>query len=405
MKLAFASYTFLPDIGGAQIMLHNVAKMLQKRGHQVVVFIPQSGYKKLMNHSINMSYEIKPYFAPGIYRLLKKNWELYYNILDLQFDRYQKKFEFDVWTAWMSYPMGVAVGHWAEKRNIPYAVRCAGDDIQLFPEIGYGMRMDQAIDAVIRDWLPKADNVVALSECVADEYRKIGINDEKIRFIPCGVDCKRFQTNIDKNLLRDKYGIPADKTIFVTFGRNHPKKGFKFLVEAGKILKDKGEKDFLIILVGKDMEPLIALTEDLGISKCFRFVSEKGVTESKLDNNFEFPSQEVIDLYNASDICVFPTLMETFALIVIEAWAARIPVITTDAPGTGEIVKNDKDALVVGAGDVVALSEKMSNLMKNKTQQSKLVEAGYINVTQNYDWERVIDIWEEMFDDIIKKKG
>lgn len=404
MKLAFASYTFLPDIGGAQVMLHNVAKMLQKRGHQVVVFIPQSGYKRLKSYSSNLNYRIKPYFSPGSYRFLKKNWEAYYRLMDFQFDRFQKEFEFDAWGAWMSYPMGVAVGHWAEKNNMPYAVRCAGDDIQLFPEIGYGMRMDKEIDAVVKNWLPKADNVVALAECVADEYRKIGINEDKIRFIPCGVDCKRFSPDNNKDVLREKYGLPLNKTIFVTFGRNHPKKGFKFLVEAGKILRDKGKEDFLIVFVGKDMEPLINQANELGISSYMKFVSEKGVTEPKFDDKFEFPSQEVVDLYNASDICVFPTLMETFALIVIEAWASRLPVITTDAPGTGEIVENDKDALVAGAGDAAILAEKMHILMEDKAMQKKLVEAGYINVIQNYDWERIIDIWEKMFDDITRKK-
>ncbi|HCJ66768.1 MAG TPA: hypothetical protein DHV62_05430 [Elusimicrobia bacterium] len=394
MKIALVTYSFLPDIGGAQITLHNLALRLSKKGHLIVVLVPFSIWSKLKGKRNKLEYKIAPYFSAKIFSYLKKYPESYSKITDLQFSHFQRKYRFDIWLAWMSYPTAVAVGHWASKRNIPYAVRCAGADIQLFPEIGYGDRLDKDIDNLVRYWLPKANMLIALTNSVALEYKKIGISDEKITIIPCGVDNRRFQIPFDKTGLRNKYNLPQNKIIFITVGRNHPKKGFNFLVEAAKLLRKKGINNFVVVLVGKNMDSLMEKGKNLGISENLIFIEEKGFSE--FDENLSLPSEEVISLYHAADICVFPTLMETFGVIPVEAWAAKIPVITTDAVGPSEIVRNGEDALVVKAGDSKDLSEKMALLMQNKLLQDRLIETGYKNAISKYDWEKVIEKWEEL---------
>jgi glycosyltransferase involved in cell wall biosynthesis len=402
LKIAFVTYTSLPSVGGAQIMLHNIAARLSERGHEVIVFTYYRLYKKLGDKRNRLGYKIKPLYIPGAYKLLKNIPYWYMKFTDFYLSQLHKKYKFDVWFAWMSYPMGVIVNHWAYTRKTPHGIRCAGEDIQLYPEIGYGDRLDENINALVKKYLPRYSTLVALAENVALEYRKIGIEDNKIVFIPCGVDMERFTRHKSKIELKKKYGLPEDKTVFITVGRNHPKKGFKNLVEAAGIMKSKGISDFVIVFVGKDMENLIEMGKSLNIPDCLKFIEEKG--SSNMDEKYMFPSIEIVELYQAADICAFPTLMETFALIVVEAWAANIPVITTDAPGTGEIVKDGENAIVVPVGNAQQLAQKMVLLMDNNTLQKKLIENGSQEFKDKYEWNKVIDIWERIFKDMVGRK-
>ena len=400
MKIAFITYTSLPAIGGAQIMLHNVAGRLKDRGHEPIVFTHSGLWRQLGKERKNLEYEIQPLYVPGIYSLLKSIPRAYMAFMSLYFDRIQKKYGFDAWFAWMAYPMGVVVGNWAQSRGIPHGIRCAGEDIQMFPEIGYGARLDGGINRLVERYLPGYDYLVALAGTVAEEYRKIKVEEKKIMYIPCGVDSSRFGVNSDKKETRRKYGIPDDHTVFITMGRNHPKKGYRFLVEAARMLKEKTAAAFTVVFVGKDMAELEEYGRKLEVGNNLMFVKEKGAGGTRYD----FPSDEVIALYKASDICAFPTLMETFALIPVEAWAAGIPVVTTDAPGTGEIVTDGVDALVAPAGDSNALAEKMMILMNDRSLARRLVDAGHRNVQEKYDWERVIEDWERLFKNIHRVK-
>ena len=73
----------------------------------------------------------------------------------------------------MGYPTGVALVHFARRRpGLAYLIRCAGEDIQRLPQIGYGARLDPAIDQIVRRLLPKSRMLVAISDTVAEEYQQ-----------------------------------------------------------------------------------------------------------------------------------------------------------------------------------------------------------------------------------------
>ena len=117
------------------------------------------------------------------------------------------------------------------------------------------------------------------------------------------------------------------------------------------------------------------------------------------------PNRELIKLYKISDACLFPSLLETFALIYIEAMAAKIPVIASNAAGCGEIVDDGENALVAKAGDAFSVAEKMQLLMSSKNLQNRLKEKGYQLVKEKYDWKKLAASMRKQYEESLIKKG
>jgi len=381
MKIAIFSYTFFPNVGGAEITLDQLIRYLKDRGHTVILYVPFIMWLK--NIRQRYSYLIRPYFIPWFHTLFKYVPWIYLFFTKWYFSFLQFFNKFNVWIAWMAYPAGVALGNWQNKR-VKRIVRCAGRDIQVDKSIGYGDRIDKRIDFLIRKHLPRLDFLVALSKSVKEEYIRIKVDENKIVEIPCGVDFKYFEYRVDRNSIRKKYNIPLDKFISITVGRNHPKKGFKDLVIASGILRKRNVENFCVVFVGKDVSKLKSLAERNGVLDKVLFIEE-------------ISWQEVVMLYKASDVCVFPSYVETLALIVIEAWAAKLPVITTDAPGCGEIVRDGIDGVIYHAGDVNELAESMQKVIKNVKFRNSIAEEGFRKFMKNYIWDVVVRKWESIF--------
>ncbi|MEC9294079.1 MAG: glycosyltransferase family 4 protein [Chloroflexota bacterium] len=276
-------------------------------------------------------------------------------------------------------------------------LRTVGYDIQKDPELKYGYRFDPKIESLIQKWSPKVSKAIALSESVKLDLNDVGVPDEQIEVIPCGVDQPRFQsTETDRAATRNKYGIPTNKFTYITVGRNHPKKGFTVLLNAmAEMNKARTLDKVHIVFVGRNMSELEPLTAKLKIAEHVTLVEEVGFDSD--DHEFKIPSTSLIELYKSADACVFPSLMETFAMINIEAMAAGIPVVSTDAPGCVETIVDGVNGLITKAGDPLDLARKLEDLHRDKNLQTKLIANGQNTVRNSFSWDVVIKQFETLY--------
>lgn len=276
-------------------------------------------------------------------------------------------------------------------------LRTVGYDIQKDPDVGYGYRFDPKIEKLIQSWAPKVSKAIALSDSVKPDLRDVGVTDNKIEVIPCGVDAPRFQsTAVNSDKIREKYGIPNDAFAYITVGRNHPKKGFPVLLEALAEMKRAGTiGKGHAVFVGLRMSDLSRRAEDLGVTDHVTLIEELGHDPD--DREYRIPSLSLLELYKSVDACAFPSLIETFAMINIEAMAAGIPVISTDAPGCIETIVDGVNGLMVKAGDPIDLARKMEQLQSSKDLQLKLSAAGTESVTKSFRWDVVGRQFEELY--------
>ncbi|MFM6618980.1 MAG: glycosyltransferase, partial [Dolichospermum sp.] len=109
------------------------------------------------------------------------------------------------------------------------------------------------------------------------------------------------------------------------------------------------------------------------------FIQEHNLDQDILD--FGTPDQSIlIQLYNAADILLAPSLYEGFGLTILEAMACGLPVITSNVSSLPEVV--DHAAVIVSPLDISAISQAIVNLQQNSLYRQNLITQGLIRAKQ-----------------------
>ncbi|MBZ0217709.1 MAG: glycosyltransferase family 4 protein, partial [Fimbriimonadaceae bacterium] len=116
------------------------------------------------------------------------------------------------------------------------------------------------------------------------------------------------------------------------------------------------------------------------------------------------PQDEIVALYRAADAFVFPSLIETFGVVLIEAMAAGLPVLTTDAPGCRDIVRGGRDGMMTISGNVFSLCDGMSRLLAEPELRADL-RARSLARSADFSWTRVVDRYETLYRTLIRDQG
>jgi len=302
----------------------------------------------------------------------------------------------------MGYPLGVYAVDFFRKNKIPCILRCCGEDIQKYPEISYGYRLNSDIDALVTEKYPLYDGLVALTPSVKDEYLKIGIAGDKIRIIPNGVNNGIFR-NVDSKKIQElkrEFCLSEDTKIILTVGRYHPKKGFDLIPGIARALKEKGIK-FVWLVLGKNTS---------GISRKFKGCEENGIRcieKYSGDNNedkFMLPTKGLVEIYKSADIFALPTLIETFGMVLVEAMAAGLPIITTDAPGVKDVINDGVNGIKVKVNDVESFADGIAGLITEQSLTERLKANGLAEASEKYDWGIVTEQYCDYYKYIINQK-
>lgn len=397
-SIALPISSFLPNLGGAEVGLHNIARGLVERGLRPVVMAPAPHVRQLRDRGWRLPYEVEA-LPPKAWTLLYRAPWLGFWVLDRYFARMQARYRFDCWHCTVGYPTGVALVHFARGRDdIHYLIRCVGEDIQRDPDIGYGARLDPKIDSMVREYLPQSPMMIAISDSVAEEYRAIGIAAARIRHVPNGVDLARFTGPVDRRAVRARHDLDPDAFMFLSVGRNHPKKNYRTLIGAVSRLASETEQHFHLAIVGHAVRELAPLVDSYDLSGHIRLIDQIG-GETAGAGDLQFPAPALVELYKAADAFVFPSLIETFGIAIVEAMAAGLPIIVGDSPGCRDIVRNGRDGVMVPAHDPVALAAAMSTFMTDTDGRRVYADKAAIRA-RDFSWNRVVDAYTALYDQL-----
>jgi glycosyltransferase involved in cell wall biosynthesis len=179
----------------------------------------------------------------------------------------------------------------------------------------------------------------------------------------------------EKSRLRAELGIP-EKTTVLSVGQFIPRKGFDILLKAWR---DFGDEANLIIIGGGDEKPLYE-----------EYISNHGISGVQL---IDFMSKsEIFKYYKAADIFVLPTREDIWGLVINEAMANGLPVITTDNCVAGlELIENDVNGYMVKNEDPFALSEKIQYLIDNPEKRENMGRANLEKI-KNWTIENIVEL-------------
>jgi glycosyltransferase involved in cell wall biosynthesis len=174
---------------------------------------------------------------------------------------------------------------------------------------------------------------------------------------------------------------------------------------------------FRVICVGR-LAPVKA--QQILISACARLVSagwkvnlhlvgsgpdlkrlQQFARTSGMENNviFEGPrnQDEVIALYRQSDVFALASFGEGVPVVLMEAMAMEIPCVATWVNGIPELIRNDREGLLVAPSDVEGLAQAIEQLLKSPELRQRLGAAGRQQVLQRYELRTNIGILAEIF--------
>lgn len=183
-----------------------------------------------------------------------------------------------------------------------------------------------------------AKAVVAPSKRTADELKALGIDAAKIHIVPNGVDCDEFSPG-PKN--RAALGLPEKVPMALFAGDIRTnRKGL------GSVLRAMVDVPAMhLAVVGRlDGSPFVQLAKDLGVAERTHFLSFR---------------KDVPNVARACDLFVFPSWYDPFGLVVTEALACGLPVVTTAATGAGELLTKESGTVVQDPADIPAISAAM----------------------------------------------
>ena len=393
MRILHVTYIFPPKpnvADGITNVVYNVTKELAKKGHQVTVFasnlagLHQSNMLPTGHHRINnvdvfyfrCLQKYKTFaFTPSIVNELR-----YLDYFDIVHVHDARSFQ------------GICTYLWGKMKFVPYVFQPHGSFLSLLRE-PYGLRMlklllDKLVSGKI---LKNSSKIITLSRVEAEQYRRMGVPEEKIAIIPNGIDLSEYANLPPKGTFKRKFGIPEDKKVILYLGRIHRSKGVDLLIKAYAYLIEKvGNKDAVLVIAGPDdgyLNDAKALAYSLRVSDSVMFVGP-------------LYGKDKLAAYVDSDIYVLPSRYEIWGLTILEAYACGKPVIASNVGGPKDLVLDNETGLLFETGNFRELAERIMHLLNDENKCVEMGKKARKLVEQKYSIENVVKRLENIYSEV-----
>ncbi|MCX6173173.1 MAG: glycosyltransferase family 4 protein [Ignavibacteriales bacterium] len=231
--------------------------------------------------------------------------------------------------------------------------------------------------------------------CVAQNDFDIGlkvgiVKKEKAVVIHNGIEVDKFSHyngNINNKI---KLKTEKDTVIIGSVGRLHYQKGYEYLIEASKnVLKSYPYVKFVLIGDGELRNSLESLAKKNGVYNYFTFWG----------NQTNIP-----ELLAQIDIFVLPSLWEGLPLVLLEAMAAKKPIVATEVNGIVEIIESGKEGLLVPPKNSTAISLALIRLLEDNELCKVLASNAYEKVARDFNISKMINETENLYLKLLMKK-
>jgi starch synthase len=324
-------------------------------------FLPGLG-KPYVNAS--WKYELKEI----LYRKIKGNTQKVNELIfdrDIQFDRSLSKkisrIDFD--TFWGFQGSALQCLRQANEKgknsvcemtiaHLPYAKTILDEEAKLHPEWADSIDFSAFPAQYERRLIEEphtASKVIAISSFLKETLLKDNVSGDKISVIPLGFDADRI------TYIREQRPISGRTLKLLYAGRVTQRKGMKYLLEA---MKGFSKSEVELHIIGNVY----------GSGNAFKRYSELYRYSTGLSQN------ELFKIYCNYDALVFPSVLEGFGLVTVEAMGAGLPVITTPNTNAAELIRDGENGFLIPVRDAEAIRkaiEKLRNLNDRDFQKMR----------------------------------
>ncbi|HIW94826.1 MAG TPA: glycosyltransferase family 4 protein [Candidatus Flavonifractor merdipullorum] len=244
-------------------------------------------------------------------------------------------------------------------------------------KVVYTNHFVQANDLVTRisnRWMDKRqDQMIAVCNKGKEQLIANGWTGERIQVVFNAVDPEAWAGDRSESTLRQELGIPEDRFVMLCASRFADDKGHKYLIDSVKLLKERTQKPFTLVLAGDGplLEPSKAQVKELGLEDVVTFIGFR---------------KDIKNLYKGSDLYVNSSQHEALSFLIIEAMAAGLPVIATDMGGNSDIVNDQAGCgLLVTYDDPDSMATAMQKLLEDEALLAKCREGAARTIQEKFE--------------------
>jgi len=231
----------------------------------------------------------------------------------------------------------------------------------------------------LEDKIRRAEFIACISEFHRRFYLQHGARPEQLFIVYCGIDLGSFYPRQIENSSARPYRILAS-------GRLVEKKGFTHLIEACRILAQRGERFECVIGGSGDLEAeLRSQVERLGLADRVKLTGQTLLQE------------RIIEFMHGGEVYVLPCVwasdndVDGLPQMLVEAMACGLPAISTRLVGIPDLVRHMETGLLVEPNDPVELAEAIARLMHDRSLAERLAQAGRRRVEERFNLETSLE--------------
>ena len=381
MRILFCSRRFFPAISGMSVYAVNLLKELVDAGHDVTL-VSQYRADPVGTGIYGGG---PPPSVPGV-RVIGRRSEGEETGGDFERDvedlvttiaaEHALK-PFDVLHAQYGYPTGWAVVLAGQKLGVPTVVSIQGGDGHWVGSCCEThrlamLRVLQGANAVLIGCASFRDEVV----------ERLGVDPGLFRLVPGAVDTGQFHPAGDH-----VPGVAGEPPRLLYHGRVDRRKGALDFLDALAMLPPDSYAA-TISGIGPDLEPARAKAEALQLDVRFSGYS---------------PYEEAPTRYREADIFVSPTYAEGFSNTVLEAMASGLPILSCDAVGVRDCLRNEDNALLTQPGDIAAQAAALARLLADRPLRARLSATALAECRETYSWRTVAGLIMDTYAEVASR--
>jgi L-malate glycosyltransferase len=232
----------------------------------------------------------------------------------------------------------------------------------------------------------RLNHAIAVSEDIGDYYcRKFPSIAGKLTVIGNGVDTGMFRP-IDKKIHRNRFGFDPDEKIILYLGRFHEEKNLPLLLAAFDHLVRSHGVQARLVLIGDGG----ARDQVLGL------VREKNL-ESVVSVMKPLPDEEVPLIMSCADVYGLSSRVEGFPLVILQALACDVPVVSTDVGEVSRVVIDDRTGYLVQDFSIETFADRLRTVLANPER----FRGNCAAMASDFTWESVADKTIGIYHDVI----
>ncbi|MFK5949578.1 MAG: glycosyltransferase [Methylococcales bacterium] len=231
------------------------------------------------------------------------------------------------------------------------------------------------------------DHIVVVSPQLKIELLNFKVNENKISMIENGLSIIFHDTESCRDKYRKIWGLSEDQLLMVRVGRLAYDKGNDVLLKALKELK---HLNIVLVFLGEgpEYESLVKLTKQFNLSENVKFLGFR---------------DDVAEILYASDVFVSPSFKEGLPMVLLEAMAAKICIVSTDVGAISDLLTSDVNSILIKPKQIIPLSEAIEKVASDKKLRINLGQSAYDLYKSNYSRESMGARYNILYEKLLEK--